>query len=603
MPRPRRARKAVNYVEEPVIISTDKDSDDEFVVDKKTRRDNSSCYSSQDDLPLKSLVKKVSQKASKKVKENTETTETNTDIKISSTSSLVNLCRPNLSDGEESSESDDDDEESSKVKLLSEKSKVVSQPLASLDLNNNKMDVQESSGDEEERLSQSPPASPLRTEFTQLVENRESEDMDILNEDPLNKKNVSDSGNTSEPMEIELEPVFNGKNDRKLSLSTRLSAKQKRALSTKEEENNAVSSGNEDLEVTKVVPVRKPKRRKKEAERDKENNESGNLNISIKQEPTESEGVSRNRKSLRLRRSKIPEEEVKPKEPVKIKTEPDDSSDEEVSLLNLKEARKGEKETLSHNSSLNDQEVDESADPSSEESDSDNNWEEVDEVKAKPKSKGKGKGKKSVKQEEAMTVDKEGSVGAIQDLEVSVKVKSIHAKRNKCGRNRQQKLHMWARQMFHRMQKYTQVQLHKTHVLCLFARAIRQNSFCNNEIVAGLCLSLVPSMYLEKAVVRWDVNFMWSFLQWFQKDAPELSDLANILKLERIHVFVVILRALGFNCRAVFSLQPVLGKLKKADLQALDKKKSMMTPEVKKEPSQSAQKSDSKKKSRIICKI
>ncbi|XP_057296915.1 DNA repair protein complementing XP-C cells homolog isoform X2 [Hydractinia symbiolongicarpus] len=159
---------------------------------------------------------------------------------------------------------------------------------------------------------------------------------------------------------------------------------------------------------------------------------------------------------------------------------------------------------------------------------SSDNWEEVDEavIKLSPKRKKiKKKEKEEEKKEEKME---------IKDLQISVGVKSIHKKR----RTREEKLFIWLRQLVGRFQRERQILLHKCHLLSLLAKALKENKLCSNKI----CMEASKMKYLK-----------------------------------RIHIFVTLLRAIGFLARLVISLQPCAAKIKQGSVSSPDTLESTET--------------------------
>lgn len=122
--------------------------------------------------------------------------------------------------------------------------------------------------------------------------------------------------------------------------------------------------------------------------------------------------------------------------------------------------------------------------------------------------------------------------------------------------------------------------LHKTHLLCLFAHGRYVNQTLNSETLLGAALSIITdkNAYPPK---RLDMNYLEKFVRWFSKkiiykpskleedywDTPLEKMLAKrfeskiaISNRELVYMFVVVCRCLGMNIRLVLSLQPMSWK-------------------------------------------
>ncbi|CAH1963327.1 unnamed protein product [Acanthoscelides obtectus] len=125
-----------------------------------------------------------------------------------------------------------------------------------------------------------------------------------------------------------------------------------------------------------------------------------------------------------------------------------------------------------------------------------------------------------------------------------------------------------------RIRKENQVLVHKVHLLCWIAHGNFINSVINNTEIMGLALSLMPSEKCYPAD-RVDLSYLEQIVQWFKKsvqliemDEKILKDM-NVLKALQIqlqtkkaynkkylvYMFVAMMRALGIQCRLVFSFQ------------------------------------------------
>ncbi|XP_064083445.1 DNA repair protein complementing XP-C cells homolog [Macrobrachium nipponense] len=122
--------------------------------------------------------------------------------------------------------------------------------------------------------------------------------------------------------------------------------------------------------------------------------------------------------------------------------------------------------------------------------------------------------------------------------------------------------------------------MHKAHVLCLFAHGQFVNKTLNSEILLGSALSIITekNAYPPK---RLDMSYLEKFVSWFSRKitlpAEDLEEdywnipLEAILvkrfgsktaltNRELVFMFIIIARALGMNVRLILSLQPMSWK-------------------------------------------
>ncbi|XP_037076717.1 DNA repair protein complementing XP-C cells-like [Pollicipes pollicipes] len=167
-----------------------------------------------------------------------------------------------------------------------------------------------------------------------------------------------------------------------------------------------------------------------------------------------------------------------------------------------------------------------------------------------------------------------------------------------------------------RVRREVQVLIHKTHLLCLLSRSLQINSLLNSETMLACAMSMLPSKYAYPPK-RVSLTYVEKFLKWFREKVPLESaadgqkpseDVFRTLEsrlrlkkastsLELVCLFVLILRAIGVDCRLVMSLQP--SPLKPAPVSAVSATATppKSAPKVKKEPSGKTPKRDGAKAS------
>ncbi|KAL3286502.1 hypothetical protein HHI36_001007 [Cryptolaemus montrouzieri] len=123
-----------------------------------------------------------------------------------------------------------------------------------------------------------------------------------------------------------------------------------------------------------------------------------------------------------------------------------------------------------------------------------------------------------------------------------------------------------------RRRKENQVLIHKVHLLCWIGHGNYVNSILNDQNMMGLGLSLIPS---EKCYPsgRIDLDYLEQILKWYKKTIKIVEKVSSKHKslnealTEQIDkkeanskkmlvlIFIIILRALGIECRLILSLQ------------------------------------------------
>ncbi|XP_078595136.1 DNA repair protein complementing XP-C cells homolog [Branchiostoma floridae x Branchiostoma japonicum] len=186
-----------------------------------------------------------------------------------------------------------------------------------------------------------------------------------------------------------------------------------------------------------------------------------------------------------------------------------------------------------------------------ESSDSESDWEEVEEVQ-------------TVKSPEKK----------LQDISIELSEDAIPGMSRK--KKKQFDWKGYIKREIRRMNKEQRESLHKAHLLSLLACVLYRSRVCNDPDLAGLALSLTPTEIVSRR--RWDVGFLSKVVKWFRSKFPLVSDeeesedngnctVATLgVRLqegkvtsenEQVLLFVVMLRMLQLDTRLVVSLQPI----------------------------------------------
>ncbi|KAF0307456.1 DNA repair protein complementing XP-C cells [Amphibalanus amphitrite] len=127
-----------------------------------------------------------------------------------------------------------------------------------------------------------------------------------------------------------------------------------------------------------------------------------------------------------------------------------------------------------------------------------------------------------------------------------------------------------------RARRELQQLVHRAHLLCLLSRALQVNALLNSETQLACAMSMLPSKYAYPPK-RVSISYVEKFLKWFREKVPleapaeggrcsedVFATLEVRLRTKKAHtplelvcLFVLILRAIGVDCRLVMSLQPV----------------------------------------------
>lgn len=176
-----------------------------------------------------------------------------------------------------------------------------------------------------------------------------------------------------------------------------------------------------------------------------------------------------------------------------------------------------------------------------------------------------------------------------------------------------------------RVKKEHQVYLHKTQLLCLIAHGNYVNNVLNDSRLMEQCLKLIPSKACYPKD-RTDVRYCEQISKWFRgkialkdesmygplKKKPNLlvsillqiQTKAAICKRDYVLLFIILLRAMGIQCRMVMSLQPAPIRPPQSELCSLSMKKPIADGEkksnagAKKKVNKSSKSTSSKSKSK-----
>ncbi|XP_021045698.1 DNA repair protein complementing XP-C cells [Mus pahari] len=201
-------------------------------------------------------------------------------------------------------------------------------------------------------------------------------------------------------------------------------------------------------------------------------------------------------------------------------------------------------------------------DQGSDEDDSEDDWEEVEELTEPVLDMG----------ENSATSRSDPPVKAVEiEIETPQQAKE---------RERSEKIKMefetYLRRMMKRFNKEVKENMHKVHLLCLLASGIYRNSICRQPDLLAIGLSIIPIRFTKVPLQDRDVSYLSNLVKWFigtftvnaDLSASEQDSLQTTLERriaiysardneELVHIFLLILRALQLLTRLVLSLQPI----------------------------------------------
>lgn len=201
-------------------------------------------------------------------------------------------------------------------------------------------------------------------------------------------------------------------------------------------------------------------------------------------------------------------------------------------------------------------------DQGTDEDDSEDDWEEVEELT-----------------EPVLDVG-EHSATSRSDLPVKAVEIEIETPEQEKARKRSEKIKMefetYLRRAMKRFNKEVQENMHKVHLLCLLASGFYRNSICQQPDLLAIGLSIIPIRFTKVPLQDRDVYYLSNLVKWFigtftvnaDLSASEQDSLQTTLERriaiysardneELVHIFLLILRALQLLTRLVLSLQPI----------------------------------------------
>ncbi|XP_006876659.1 PREDICTED: DNA repair protein complementing XP-C cells [Chrysochloris asiatica] len=221
---------------------------------------------------------------------------------------------------------------------------------------------------------------------------------------------------------------------------------------------------------------------------------------------------------------------------------------------------------------------------SSEEDESEDDWEEVEELR-EPVSGDVG---------EDAVISK--SVLLVNPVEIEIETPE-QAKTRERSEKIKMEFETYLRRMMKRFNKQIHEDTHKVHLLCLLANGFFRNGICNQPDLRAISLSIIPTRFTKVPVRDMDVCYLSNLVKWFigtftvnaDLSASEEDSLQTTLERrfaiysarddeELVHMFLLVLRALHLLTRLVLSLQPIPLKLSAAKGKKPHKERSKEDP-------------------------
>uniref|UniRef100_A0A8D1JSK1 p125 n=1 Tax=Sus scrofa TaxID=9823 RepID=A0A8D1JSK1_PIG len=153
------------------------------------------------------------------------------------------------------------------------------------------------------------------------------------------------------------------------------------------------------------------------------------------------------------------------------------------------------------------------------------------------------------------------------------------------------------RRMMKRFNKEVHEDTHKVHLLCLLANGFYRNSICSQPDLRAIGLSIIPTRFTKVPPQDVDVCYLSNLVKWFIGTFTVNADLSTNEQdglqttLERrfaiysarddeelVHIFLLIIRALHLSARLVLSLQPIPLKSSAAKGKKASKERSTEGP-------------------------
>ncbi|XP_027719480.1 DNA repair protein complementing XP-C cells isoform X2 [Vombatus ursinus] len=231
-----------------------------------------------------------------------------------------------------------------------------------------------------------------------------------------------------------------------------------------------------------------------------------------------------------------------------------------------------------------------------EEDESEDDWEEVEELK------------EPVPDETGGTAASFQSTLPAKPVEIEIETPE-QLKARERREKRQTELETYLRRMMKRFNKEVREDTHKVHLLCLLANGFFRNNTCNEPDLQAIGLSIIPAHFAKVLPNKVDVPYLSNLVKWFiatftvnaELSTDERDSLRSTLERrfaiysaqdneELVHIFLLILRSLQLLTRLVLSLQPIPLKLLAAKGKKKSQNSSLENPESCSEPpSQKAQ--------------
>ncbi|XP_036332458.1 DNA repair protein complementing XP-C cells homolog, partial [Rhagoletis pomonella] len=192
------------------------------------------------------------------------------------------------------------------------------------------------------------------------------------------------------------------------------------------------------------------------------------------------------------------------------------------------------------------------------------------------------------------TYDTSALLNTTEGLEIHVEMPSKQ-RRNKD--KKQQDLELALKRKLNRDLKERYFHLHKTSLLCCFARSYRYNRMLNDTPLMQAALKLLPSSNAYPPERGTEIKYFQSMVTWY-KTAVKLASpnlygekvrksrrrvkrelLAQIKRKEAsckqdfVFIFVVLLRAMGLQCRLIVNMQPLPLRPAQSDLLTIKMKR------------------------------
>uniref|UniRef100_A0A8C8WJU6 p125 n=1 Tax=Panthera leo TaxID=9689 RepID=A0A8C8WJU6_PANLE len=219
-----------------------------------------------------------------------------------------------------------------------------------------------------------------------------------------------------------------------------------------------------------------------------------------------------------------------------------------------------------------------------EEEESDDDWEEVEEL-SEPVPSDAGENAAFSK-----------SVLPVKPVEIEIETPQQAKARERSERIKME-FETYLRRMMNRFSKEVREDTHKVHLLCLLANGFYRSNICNQPDLLAIGLSIIPARFTKVPPQDVDACYLSNLVKWFIGTFTVNADLSTNEQdglqttLERrfaiysarddeelVHIFLLILRALQLPTRLVLSLQPVPLKLPTAKGKKASKERSTEGP-------------------------